>query len=79
MKKVVVILSADTDLTNFADDADYWIMQGVLSETAVDAFRREGSSITTFDAAEPATSDVPDILGMALLHNQDWRELTVIR
>ena len=79
MRKVVIILSSEAVSSKLAADADCWLMEGVLGESAIEDLRSAGMNITIFKSIEMTEQSVSEIVSMALLHNQDWRETTVLR
>jgi len=79
VRKVVIILSGEAGPSKLAADADCWVMEGVLSESAIEDLRSAGMNVTIFKSIEMTEQSVSEVVSMALLHNQDWRETTVLR
>jgi len=79
VRKVVIILSSEAVPSKLAADADCWLMEGVLSKSAIEDLRGAGMNVTIFKSIEMTEQSVSEIVSMALLHNQDWRETTVLR
>jgi hypothetical protein len=80
MKKIVLVLSGAPDRENWDNTSDVWVMDGLLDPVIIQEYRRSGRRITVFDKIDAGQeSKLFNVILMAMLHNDDWRTITVLR